>query len=178
MKKFIKQRLLEGIENTLKPFSLEYFKYRIPFLKDYNVIVSPSTTPHPEVPDMIEMRVETYNTNIKVMGTDKELHIFPQVNAFSRFNFSTRKVRGTTLININLQNEVLSIPPNDMEPITRNVLLMAQKMQNEKMSSRNEIFHYEGKELPTDEIDKAINDINRKLFELEEYLSKINIKIF
>ena len=65
-----------------------------------------------------------------------------------------------------------------MDNLTQKVIMHVFKMQSDKISYSKEIMVKTGDNIPAEELDKIINDMNGNLFKLEEYTNNANISLF
>lgn len=182
MQKNLKQLLREELEkvNEINPeeFTVDYFKKRIPFLKDYEIIASPDINPHPRFKDAIKMRKESFNTNVKSKIGDN-IYIFPHFNVSSDFNYSSYIIRNNIFYNFNIDNRFYISEPKDMDKLLYQVFLSTIKLKEEKgLSGFYELIIPIGELIPKLKLDEIINDINRILFKIEEFTDKVGLILF
>ena len=65
-----------------------------------------------------------------------------------------------------------------MDELTSRVLRHVIKMQSDKLSYSKEVMVKTGDNIPAEELDKIINDMNGNLFKLEEYTNNADISLF
>ncbi len=178
----MKKSLREELEkiNDINPeiLTVDYFKERIPFLKDYDIITSPDINPHPRFKDAIKLRKESFNTNFKSKIGD-EIYIFPHFNIVSEFNYSSSIIRNNVFYTFRIDNPFYMAQPKDMDQLLYRVFLSAGKLKEEKdLSKTYEIFFPIGEKIPKLKLDEIINDINHILFKIEEFTDKLGISLF
>ena len=182
MIKNLKQFLREELENinNINPeeFTVDYFKKRIPFLKDYDIITSPDINPHPRYKDAIKMRKESFNTNFKSKIGD-EIYIFPHFNIISEFTYSSNIIRNNVFYTFRIDNPFYITQPKDMDELLYRTFLIAGKLKEEKdLSKTYELIIPTGEQIPKLKLDEIINDINHKLFKIEEFTDKLGVPLF
>lgn len=144
----------------------EIFLKRIPFLKTFKNF-SDNRRVHFQKVD--------YNADKEVMFGD-ELMIFPQVNTVMDFYYSKDQIRENYFHNFTSKFELILMPPKDMDDLTSKILIMANKMNNEKYSYRKEIMT-KSETLSPEELSDVINEINGKFFAIEEYVEDLHFDI-
>jgi hypothetical protein len=157
------QMLDDGIKNILIK--------RIPFLKEYNIFEDSRDEKRLEAQRVI------YNENVKVMMGDEILN-FPQYNVSSEIYYSTNKIRENTFHNFTIKNEFHPMQPKEMDDLTFRIFILAIKKLEEKLSYRKELMIKNDEEIPKDELNKIINEMNGTLFKFEEFTEKHSINIF
>lgn len=167
-----RQQKLMGIQ----PFTVEYFQKRIPFLKSYEIGVAPGVRPHPNMPDRIEMMYDTEVKNVKQMGKD-EIYTFPRVSLHSHFFYYSRDVNDYTFYVLGIENQQRYEMPANMDDLTKKVFGVAEQMNNQNLSATFEIPVRKGTPIDKAELDKAINEINGKLFKLEETIGRSQMEL-
>jgi hypothetical protein len=65
-----------------------------------------------------------------------------------------------------------------MDDLTFRVFIIAMKGLNETLSYNKEIMVKNNEEIPKNELDRIINDMNRTLFKIEEFTQKYYIDLF
>jgi hypothetical protein len=144
---------------------------RIPFLKEYNIFK------HPRDEKRLEAQRVIYNENVKVMMGDEILN-FPQYNVSSEIYYSTSKIRENTFHNFNIKNAFHVMQPKEMDDLTFRVFILAIQNLEKKLSYRKEFMVKNDEEIPKDELDKIINEMNGILFKFEEFTEKHSINLF
>lgn len=180
--KTLKQILREELEkvNEINPeeFTVDYFKERIPFLKDYDIITSPYINPHPRFKDAIKMRKESFNKDFKSKIGD-DIYIFPFFNIVSEFNYSSSVIHNNVFYTFRIDNPFYMAQPKDMDELLYRVFLSAGKLKGEKdLSKTYELIIPIGEQIPKLKLDEIINDINHKLFKIEEFTDKLGVPLF
>jgi hypothetical protein len=169
MKNIIKKLLRENLEsnNNIKDILIK----RIPFLKEYNIFK------HPRDEKRLEAQKVVYNENVKVMMGNDILN-FPQFNVSSNIIYYPHKINDNVFHNFIIQNKLKTTQPKEMDDLTFRVFIMAKKQLEEKLSYNKEIMVKNNEEIPKNELDKIINDMNGTLFKIEEFTQKHNIDLF
>jgi hypothetical protein len=167
-----KQRLFEimgkidpNFQNNTIPNKL---LKRIPFLKEYNIL---ENNPN-------RLKTQRLVFNHIIIKLDNNLIKFDQYNVSSEIIFTEYKINDNVFYNFNLKNQFHIMKPNDMDDLLFRVYQMATKQLSDKLSYSKEIMLKEN--IPFDEstLSNIINDINGKLFEIEEYTNKMHISLF
>lgn len=169
MKNIIKKLLRENLEsnNNIKDILIK----RIPFLKEYNIFK------HPRDEKRLEAQKVVYNENVKVMMGNDILN-FPQYNVSSNIIYYPHKIDDNVFHNFIIENKLNTMQPKEMDDLTFRVFIMAIKQLEEKLSYHKEIMVKNNEEIPKNELDKIINDMNGTLFKIEEFTQKYNIDLF
>jgi hypothetical protein len=107
-----------------------------------------------------------------------EMVTFPQLNILSEIIYDEHKINENTFHYFTIKNDISVMPPDDMDDLTRRIIVQVFKMQSDKISYSKEIMVKTGDNIPAEELDKIINDMNGNLFKLEEYTNKANINLF
>lgn len=144
---------------------------RIPFLKEYNIFE------HPRDPERLEAQRIVYNENVPIMMKD-EMVTFPQMNISSEVFYYPHVINDNTFHNFIIKNKIHAMPPEDMDDLTTRVLFYGLNMVSEKISYIKEIMVNTGEDIPAEELDIIINDMNGCLFYVEDYTQKHNINLF
>jgi hypothetical protein len=169
MKNIIKKLLRENLQsnNNIKDILIK----RIPFLKEYNIFK------HPRDEKRLEAQRVVYNENVKVMMGNDILN-FPQYNVSSNIIYYPHKIDDNVFHNFIIENKLNTMQPKEMDDLTFRVFIMAIKQLEEKLSYHKEIMVKNNEEIPKNELDKIINDMNGTLFKIEEFTQKYNIDLF
>lgn len=167
-KSLIKRLLRENIE---RPFTEEYFKTRIPFLKDYNFFS-----------DMRKQGTVTaqrivFHKNVEKVY-DNSVVVFPQFNPVSNFTYHTDNNGDRTSHRFSLKNSFAIMQPSNMDDLDFRVYLMAMKQMDDKLSFYDEIILRNGEQLSQTVIDKIINGLNEKMFKFEEVANQHNAPLY
>lgn len=144
---------------------------RIPFLKEYKIYK------HPRYDERLEAKKFRIITDVTTMMGD-EMITFPQVTISSDIIYDEHKINENTFHYFTIKNNIYAKAPDDMDELSSRVLRHAFKMQSDKISYSKEIMVKTGDNIPAEELDKIINDMNGNLFKLEEYTNKANISLF
>lgn len=167
-----KQRLFEVFEKidpTFKTTIPNTLLKRIPFLKDYNIFINES--------NRLQAQRVVYNPNVKIYMGDK-VYNFEQYNVSSELFYYTQHIHDNIFHNFILKNKFHLTKPDEMDELLFRVFLAALKIQEEKLSYRKEIIVKEDERLNEVTMSTIINDINKKMFEIEEFTSKHKINLF
>lgn len=169
MKKLIKKLLRENLEsnNNIKDILIK----RIPFLKEYNIFK------HPRDEKRLEAQRVVYNENVTMMMGD-EIIKFPQLNISSEIIYYPHKINDNTFHKFIIKNQFHTMQPKEMDDLTFRVFIIAMKGLNETLSYNKEIMVKNNEEIPKNELDRIINDMNRTLFKIEEFTQKYYIDLF
>ncbi|MCF8339619.1 MAG: hypothetical protein K9I82_01460 [Chitinophagaceae bacterium] len=144
---------------------------RIPFLKEYKIYK------HPRYDERLEAQKFRNITDVTTMMGD-EMITFPQVSISSEIIYDEHKINENTFHYFTIKNSIHAKAPDDMDNLTQKVLMHVFKMQSDKISYSKEIMVKTGDNIPAEELDKIINDMNGNLFKLEEYTNNANISLF
>jgi len=142
---------------------------RIPFFKEYNMIEINN--------DRLELNKFGYYSNIKLMIGD-ELFNFKNYNISSDFFYYTDKINDNIFHYFILKNDFHITKPNNMDDILFRTFIIGNKILSEKLSLNKEIRLKENEDFNDEILSKIINDINGKLFEIENFSEKHHIKLF
>ncbi len=168
MSKTIKKYLNEQTSSeNLKDVLLK----RIPFLKEYKIFK------HPRDEKRLEAQRLIYNENVKVMMGDDILN-FPQYNVSSTVTYYPHEIYDNKFHHFIIKNRFHARQPKEMDDLTFRVFLTAKKQLEEKLSYSKEIMTKNDEEIPKDELDKIINEMNGILFKFEEFTDKHSINFF
>ncbi len=144
---------------------------RIPFLKEYKIFG------HPRDPKRLEAQRIAFNMNVTTtMGDD--IITFPQMNVSSEVTYYEHVIDEYTFHHFIIKNTIHAMPPDDMDELTRKVSIMAFKMFSEKISYGKEVMVKTGSDIPAEELDAIINDMNGNLFYVEDYTQTHRIDLF
>jgi len=146
--------------------SAETFLKRVPFLKTFKNFSDNKR---------VHLQKVDYNADKEVMFGD-DVITFPQVNTAMDFYYSKDQIRENYFHNFTLKFELILMPPKDMDDLTSKILVMANKMNNEKYSYRKEIMS-KSETLSPEELSSVINEINGKFFTIEEYAENLHFNI-
>jgi hypothetical protein len=172
LRKFIATTIREYLnENNITTNVKDVLIKRIPFLKEYNVFK------HPRDERRLEAQRVIYNENVKVMMGDDILN-FPQYNVSSEIIYYPHKINDNVFHNFIIKNQFHTMQPKEMDDLTFRVFLMAKKQLEEKLSYNKEIMTPNNEDIPINELDKIINEMNGILFKIEEFTEKHSINLF
>lgn len=173
IKKFIKHRVHNFLsENNINGELIKNILIkRIPFIKDYTISKNPRDEKRLEAQRVI------HNENVKmVMGDD--ILTFPQFNVSSEVIYYPHKIGDNTFHNFIIKNKFHSMQPKEVDDLTFRVFLLAIQQLEKKLSYSKELMLPNNQEIPKEELDKIINDMNGVLFKVEEFTKKYNINLF
>ena len=189
------QYVLDKYKNK---FTVEYLIERIPFLKDYNIIIEPGNSPHDDRTDGMQYRIEM---GFKKVIQDKELNIggvyvnFDKIFVFSDFIFFPSKNNSTVFYNFVIKNRVVidskktDNPELDMKTyiFKQGILLVSEKLSylgqimvnglKRKIMKKGQMEFNDPDIFPESELDNIINEINKVLFNFEEFVSNLGVEI-
>jgi hypothetical protein len=169
MKSFIKILLREAlyIGASIKDTLIK----RIPFLKEYNIF------DHPRDKNRLEAQKINYHKNVKVvMGGD--IITFPQFNPSSEVIYYGHKVGDNMFHNFIINNKINAMQPEEMDDLTFRVFLLVKENVEKKLSYNKEYMVKVGETIPDDVLNGIINDMNKTMFEFEDYTNNHSIKLF
>jgi GH24 family phage-related lysozyme (muramidase) len=160
----------EGVSPS--EFTVAYFQKRIPFLKGYDIDYSPGDLSYQHgMEDRIQMSKNAMSKNVTIPFGD-DLVTFPSVYISSDFFYYPHKVDENTFYVLGIKNKFSFMEPSNMNPLEFRVFNAAVHAKQEKeFSVIHEIMVHDGQEIPESEINTAINDINKKMFNLEDEIS-------
>ena len=172
LKQFIKTTIREYLNENVSTTNVkDILIKRIPFLKEYNVFK------HPRDEKRLEAQRVIYHENVKVMIGDDILN-FPQYNVSSEIIYYSDKINDNIFHNFIIKNQFHTMQPKEMDDLTFRVFIMAQKQLEEKLSYNKEIMIQNSEDIPKNELDKIINEMNGILFKIEEFTEKNWINLF
>lgn len=144
---------------------------RIPFLKEYDIFESPRDERRLEAQRIV------FNKNVKVMMGD-EMLTFPQYNVSSSVIYYPHTIRDNTFHIFSVKNSFPVLQPKGMDDLTYTVFIKAKSYLEKSLSYSKELIVANNEEIPKDELDKIINDMNGILFKIEEFTEKHSINLF
>lgn len=154
-------------QNNIKDILLK----RIPFLKEYNVFK------HPRDENRLEAQRVIFNENVKIMMGNEILN-FPQYNVSSEIIYYPHRINDNTFHHFIIKNQFPTMQPKEMDDLTFKVFILAKKQLEEKLSYSKEVMVKNGEEIPKNELDKIINEMNGNLFKIEEFTEDHYINLF
>ena len=154
-------------QNNIKDILLK----RIPFLKEYNVFK------HPRDENRLEAQRVIFNENVKIMMGNEILN-FPQYNVSSEIIYYPHRINDNTFHHFIIKNQFPTMQPKEMDDLTFKVFILAKKQLEKKLSYSKEVMVKNGEEIPKNELDKIINEMNGNLFKIEEFTEKNYINLF
>lgn len=154
----------------------DYLISRIPFLKEFRLAED-----RPASEDrvrLIHFDKSQYNSNITRTTPDASKQItLSHLNFISRFVYSVFERNGQVYHNFFIDNETIAVLKKDpeqddiMNSLVSSMFNMMTKKQNDANSGSIEIKEVNGT-IPAAELDRAINEINGKLFKFGEFVQK------
>ena len=172
LRKFIATTIREYLNENISTTNIkDVLIKRIPFLKEYNVFK------YPRDEKRLEAQRVIYNENVKVMMGDDILN-FPQYNVSSEIIYYPHKINDNTFHNFIIKNQFHTMQPKEMDDLTFRVFLMVKKQLEKNLSYNKEIMIPNNKDIPKNELDKIINEMNGILFKIEEFTEKHSINLF
>ena len=171
-KKLIKRLIRENLEwGDVTP---EYLINRIPFLKDYELF---TYEPSRSQPIHFNLTRNVGFENVE-LGFGDNLVTMPAISIVSKFSYyQHRSSTGFGHIFV-LDNNMYVRTPEDMSSVEAMAFRLIYKHTGENYSYSEEIYLNENEELTKEELDRVINEINRKFFAFEEFTDKNNIPLF
>lgn len=164
----IKKVLLEEISRSnIKQELID----RIPFLKEYKIFK------HPRDNKRLEAQRVVYNSNVNLMLGDEALN-FPQFNVSSEIFYYPNTIHDNTFHNFIIKNEFHPMLPKEMDDLTFRAFSIMIKQLEKKFSYNKEYVVKLGEEIPKEDLDVIINEMNGTLFNVEEFTNKYNINLF
>ena len=154
-------------QNNIKDILLK----RIPFLKEYNIFK------HPRDENRLEAQRVIFNENVKIMMGNEILN-FPQYNVSSEIIYYPHRINDNTFHHFIIKNQFPTMQPKEMDDLTFKVFILAKKQLEKKLSYSKEVMVKNGEEIPKNELDKIINEMNGNLFKIEEFTEKNYINLF
>lgn len=167
-KKLIKNILRENLE---QPFTVEYFRTRIPFLKDYKFFNDLNNRGD------IEAQRIVFHENIQRIY-DQSVVTFPQFNPSSYFIYRVSKNNVRTVHYFSLKNSFSVSQPKNMDDLDFKIFLLMLKKVEENISFSDEIRLEDNEQLKTVDINRIINSMNEKMFKFEEFSANLNVPLF
>jgi hypothetical protein len=161
------KRLIRENFNVIN-FDENYFKQRIPFLKEFKFYKRPNG---------VEAQKISFHENVKKMF-NKEISIFPQFNVSSEFIYYIQPIDDNIFHHFILKNKMHAMQPQNMNDLEYKVFIMALKQLEEKNSYSYELMINKNNQIDTDELNNIINDINGKLFRFESITDDNNTSLF
>ena len=166
-KKWGKKSLEESFINV--NVNSDLFKNRIPFLKQFKDFSEDNKVFFQKV---------DFNKDVD-MFFGGDIINFKQVNTSIEFSYIIDKIHDNYFHMFNLKFELIIQPSDDLDDLTSKILMITfNKNINEKLSHFEEISS-KNEKLNDEELNKIINIINGKFFEIENFITnklKLNIK--
>ena len=144
---------------------------RIPFLKEYDIYE------HPRDEKRLEGKRIVFNKNVKVMMGD-EMLTFPQYNVSSSVIYYPHTIYDNTFHNFIVKNQFHVLQPEEMDNLTYTVFIKALNYLEKSLSYNKELIVANNEDIPKEELDKIVNEMNGILFKIEEFTEKQSINLF
>lgn len=160
-KSLIKRLIRENLNTD--NFTEEYFKQRIPFLKDYKFYNRKNG---------IEAQRLVFHENVKKLYGG-EIYLFPQFNVSSEFIYYKQVINDRVFHNFIIKNAFRIMQPENMDDLNFRIFTLAMKQVGEKLS-----YSYETDTLDSNELNEVINKLNESLFKIENFSYKNNTSLF
>ena len=172
-RKFIATTICEYLNEQSEPQNdiKDILIKRIPFLKEYNIFK------HPRDEKRLEAQRVIFNENVKIM-MGNEIINFPQYNVSSEIIYYPHRINDDTFHHFIIENQFPTMQPKEMDDLTFKVFILAKKQLEKKLSYSKEIMMENGEEIPKNELDKIINEMNGILFKIEEFTEDHYINLF
>jgi hypothetical protein len=167
-KKVIKKLLRENLE---QPFTAEYFKTRIPFLKDYNFFEDLYNK------GTVKAQRIVFHKNVQKVYDDSVV-TFPQFNPSSDFTYRVEKNNVRTIHYFSLKNSFAIVQPKNMPDLDFKIFLIMTNQAEKKLSFSDEIRLEGDDKIKTEDVDRIINSMNEKMFKFEEVAKYNNAPLF
>lgn len=174
MKSQIKILLRESLnEIEQSRLTVNYFKERVPFLRDSYQGVETD-----KVIQIHTTRKDHSDAMIHAPNADQEFIKFKYFKTGVNFEYRKGLVSGNP-------NDIIHvfelIPMVIMEPISDNKVFVSvfQRVMDEqmrKLGTEETIQLPKGKDIPDEEMDKVVNNMNKTFFEFEEFLKNYGIE--
>lgn len=149
-------------------FDENYFKQRIPFLKEFKFFNRPNG---------VEAQKVSFHENVKKMFNN-EISIFPQFNVSSEFIYYIQPIDDNIFHHFILKNQMHAMQPQNMDDLEYRIFMMALKQLEEKNSYSYELMVKKNNPIDTNELNNIINDINGQLFKFESKTDDNNTSLF
>ena len=165
-----KQRLFEIIGKIDPNFNIPINKQltnRIPFLKEQNIFEN--------TPDYFNAQKISDNFNYTIF-IGEDMVTFKQYNLVSEIHYSKRQIHDNIFYNFSVKNSFYYDIPKEIDNLTMTVFIHAVKMMADKLSYRKEIMLKEDEPFNSTMLSEVINDINKTIYEFEEYATRHKLK--
>lgn len=188
MKRF-RQFINEGVDEYII-LRDDYFKERVPFFKSFK-----NDSNDEEVSFNYYKNWKGDDSAILHFGKDKGFVRFPFFSVEVKFSYFTTRKR-----DFESEDKLITFKPlfktehhfiystdihmdlpktNDSEEIPNQIVsLMIKEIIKENLKFIDSFEIKDGDTIPTDKLDNIINSINRNLFNIEEFLDKMNLSYF
>ena len=162
--------------NKQNQFDSKYFIERIPFLKDFEVQYAPDEFPHQRMPERVQMLYTKTLKDVTISSGEQTL-VFPSVTVISEFYYYPHSSPSWdyTFYNIGVDNKISLQDDPNASSLTNKVMQAAMSMQMKNNSSSNEVLVNDGEEISGTKWDEAINDVNRALYQFEEFIQSLGL---
>ena len=165
-----KQRLFEIIGKVDPNFNIPINKQltkRIPFLKEYNIFENN--------PNNLNAQKISNNSNYTIF-IGEDMVTFKQYNLVSEIYYSKRQIHDNIFYNFSVKNSFYFDIPKELDNLTMTVFIHAVKMMEDKLSYSKEIRLKEDEPFNSTMLSEVVNDINKTIYEFEEYATKNKLK--
>lgn len=147
---------------------------RVPFIKQYKII---------------KRDKDRFHATRMVSLNDHKIYMGDDVITFDLFTIDSKITYAKQIINrgndpddvfhyFRIEHDFLIIKPENMGQLQYRVLLNASDMIFEKYKYNKEIHLKGSQEISEEVFNQIINDMNKNLFEFEEYTQKNHMKFF
>jgi len=169
IKTFVREYLHE--QQILKNNIKDMLTSRVPFLKQYNIYR------HPRDKSRLEAQRVIYNENVKMkMGDD--ILTFPQLNVSSEIIYYSHKIDDNTFHNFIIKNQFHATQPKEIDDLTFRVFLLIKRQLEKKLSYNKEVVVKNDDEIPKNQLNEIINEMNGVLFKIEDFTKANAIELF
>jgi len=177
MKQMLKQLLRENFEfGDITP---NYLINRIPFLKDYELFTHQPIRSQP-INFKLDKNVGTENVMLK-NGDDiikiPLISLHSECGYYKNVGFYDNKPSGGSH-EFYLKNNIYFRAPEDMSSLEAMSYRMIYKHIGENFSYSDTLYFKDSEIITKEELDRVINEINRKFFAFEEFSEKHNLLFF
>ena len=170
MKSLIKTLLRENINEIQQTqLTVDYFKKRIPFLKnpwhevdyDRGIQIFTDQINHPEA---------------KTLDSDKNIITFKKFTVGVNFEYTRGKVSGNDNVLHNFKmTPVVQVQLNSDDELFKSIFQRVMMMQLDKIGVNDSIELPKGADIPDAELDRIVNEMNKTFFVFEEFLANYGI---
>jgi hypothetical protein len=144
---------------------------RVPFLKSFQVTADPR--------DALRLSAQriAYNRDVTFKLGD-DLHVFPQFNVVSNVTYYPHVIDSNTFHYFTVKNEFAVMQPDNMDDLNFRVFRYAINSLQDKLSYSEELMIDTADSIPTQDMDRIINQMNKTFFAIEEYTTEQRINLF